>query len=144
MLRNFFIASGISALVCTIIFIPQWYEDPRQLALGEWKENSPRGMQAEVTDTGIQWRGYGRRGKLSYEWLQTEDEPYRVSIRRGQTCIEANVTFNGDDEVILEPDIFDKLPELARTYIRDRNKRHKRPENELIFCFRRVENDTAD
>ncbi len=144
MLRNFFIAVGISSAICAVVFIPDWGEDPRQLALGEWKEASPRGMAAEVDSSVILWRGYGRRGKLTYEWLQTEEEPYRVRICKGQTVVDANVTFNGADEAILEPDIYDKLPEMARKYIRDTNKRHNRPEREIRLEFRRIPPQKAD
>lgn len=139
MLRHFFIAIGISALICAAIFIPDWGENPRELAIGEWKESTRRGMHAEVDEHSIRWHAFGRRGKLTYEWVQTDEEPYRVRIRRGQTCIDARVSFNGRDEAILEPDIYDKLPDLARSYIRDLNKRNQRPEKEIIFSFRRVE-----
>ena len=144
MLRNFLIAIGISSLVCAVIFLPEWGEDPRKLAPGEWKEASRRGLQAEVDEQGIRWHGFGRRGKLTYEWLQTDTEPYRVKLLRGQTGIEANVTFNGADEAVLEPDIFDQLPDIAKTYIRDTNKRHKRPEKEVILIFHRVEAKESD
>ncbi|MBQ1960754.1 MAG: hypothetical protein II349_04450 [Akkermansia sp.] len=144
MLRNFLIALGISSAICATIFIPDWGEDPQQLAIGEWKEASPRGMMAEVSDTTIQWQGYGRHGKLTYEWVQTENEPYRVRIKKGQNLIEANVTFNGKDEATLEPEIFDKLPDIARSYIRDLNKRNNRPETEIVLVFRRVEAKESD
>lgn len=139
MLRNFFIAAGISSAICAAIFIPDWWEDPREIAIGEWKEVGRRSLAAEVDASGISWRGYGRHGKLTYEWLQTEEEPYRVRIRKEQTIVDANITFNGKDEAILEPEIYDKLPDIARSYIRSQNKRNKRPEKEIIFMFRRVE-----
>lgn len=139
MLRHFFIALGISSALCAVIFLPDWGEDPRELALGEWKEARPRGLKAEVDAAGIRWQGYSHRGKLTYEWLQTDEEPYRVRIVKGQTSVDAHVTFNGKDEVILEPDIYDKLPDIARSYIRDHNKRNKRPEKEIVLIFRRIE-----
>lgn len=138
MLRNFFIALGISSAVCAVIFIPDWGENPREIALGEWKEASPRGMGAEVDAATIKWQGYGRHGKLTYEWLQTEKEPYRVRIQKGQTIIDADVTFNGKDEAVLRPDIFDKLPDIARSHIRTLNKHNNRPETEIVLTFRRV------
>lgn len=144
MLRNFLIAIGISSAICAAVFIPDWGEDPREIAIGEWKEAGPRGMRAEVNEVGIRWQGYGRHGKLTYEWLQTEEEPYRVRIRKGQTIVDANVTFNGKDEAVLEPEIFDKLPDIARSYIRDLNKRNKRPETEIVLVFRRVEPKESD
>lgn len=139
MLRHFLIAVGISSAICSLIFLPDWGEDPRELAIGEWKEAKPRGTTAQVDATHIRWQGYGHRGKLTYEWLQTDEEPYRVRIRKGQTSVDANVTFDGEDEAILEPDIFDKLPDIARSYIREHNKRNKRPETEIILKFRRTE-----
>lgn len=144
MSRNFFIALGISSAICAAIFIPDWGEDPRKLAPGEWKEASPRGMGAEVDETTIKWQGYGRHGKFTYEWLQTEKEPYRVRIRKGQTIVDADVTFNGKDEAVLAPDVFDKLPDIARSYIRDLNKRNNRPETEIVLVFRRVEPKESD
>ncbi len=39
-------------LLAGVIFIPDWFEDPRRLAPGEWVEQSTR-LQAEVTDQDI-------------------------------------------------------------------------------------------
>ncbi len=124
-------------LLAGVIFIPDWFEDPRRLAPGEWVEQSTR-LQAEVTDQDIRWRGLNNRGRLTYTWIQTDEEPYRVAIRRGQQVVEARVSFHGSDEAILEPEIFDKLPSLARRYIRERNRARQRPEEEIRLIFRRV------
>ena len=124
-------------LLAGVIFIPDWFEDPRRLAPGEWVEQGTR-LKAEVTDKDIHWRGFNSRGRLTYDWLQTDKEPYRVVIRRGEQAVEALVTFNGEDEAILEPEIFDKLPSLARRYIRERNRARQRPEEEIRLIFRRV------
>lgn len=126
------------AVVC-LIFIPDWGENPEAWALGEWKEVA-RDMEGEVTEAGVAWHAYGRRGRLTYEWVQTDTEPYRIILRRGEhTEVPANVTFNGRDEAVLEPEVFDSLPDIARTFIRDNNRRRNRPDKEIRFIFKRVQ-----
>lgn len=127
----------ILALLLGVIVLPDWSEDPRRLAIGEWMEQSSH-LRAEVTEDTIAWRGFNRRGNLTYTWLQTNKEPYRVAIRRGEQLIEADVTFDGDDVALLEPDVFDKLPPTARRYIRERNHARQAPEEEIRLIFRRV------
>jgi len=136
-MRRLFLIVAALLLLSGVIFIPDWFEDPRRLAPGEWVEQGTQ-LKAEVTDKDIHWRGLNNRGHLTYDWLQTDREPYRVVIRRGERAVEALVTFNGEDEAILEPEIFDKLPSLARRYIRERNRAHQRPEEEIRLIFRRV------
>lgn len=127
----------ILSLLLGVIILPDWFEDPRRLALGEWMEQGSH-LRAEVTEDSIAWRGFNSRGKLTYTWLQTNKEPYRVAIRRGEQLVEADVTFDGEDVAILEPDIFDKLPPTARRYIRERNRARQNPEEEIRLIFRRV------
>jgi len=128
---------AIGLLTC-LIFLPDWREDPVQLSIGEWRTQSKSmGIHAEVTDRQAKWYGKAR-GTCTYEWLQTEREPYRLRFTRGNEAIEANVTFDGSDTAILEPDILDKLPDMARDHIRKQNKLHNRPENEFRIIFVRV------
>lgn len=132
------ILSAIAAIgVLCVVFIPDWFENPQELAIGEWL-GVPNKMQGEVDATQVRWQVGGHRGKFSYTWVQTEQEPYRVQFRRGDRVFEADVEFNGRDEVVVHPLIFEQLPELAQEYIRSRNKAKNRPENEMIFVFRRA------
>lgn len=130
-----FIAFG---LLSCFVFLPDWREDPVRLAVGEWRTQSKSmGIHAEVTDRRAEW--YGKAwGKCAYEWIQTECEPYRLRFMHGNEAIEANVTFDGSDTAILEPDILDKLPDMARAHIRKQNKLRNRPENEFRIIFVRV------
>ncbi|MBQ3218522.1 MAG: hypothetical protein IJB33_06585 [Akkermansia sp.] len=123
-------------LLC-MVFIPDWFEDPVKLAPGEWK-GTPNGMLGEVDESQVRWSVGGHRGRFVYNWVQTENEPYRVQFRRGNRVFEAEVEFNGRDEAVVHPLIFDELPELAQDYIRSRNKAMNRPENEMIFVFHRI------
>ena len=129
-----------AAVLLAGIFIPDWFEDPVKLALGEWK-GEPNGIQGEVTEQQVHWHVGGRRGKFAYTWVQTEKEPYRVRFSRGENVFEADVEFNGSDEAVLQPLVFEQLPELAQEFIRKKNKARNRPENELIFVFRRVKSE---
>ncbi len=137
-LRNFFISLAAIGLLC-VIFIPDWFEDPVELAIGEW-QGVPNRMRAEVNDTRVRWEMSGNAGRLSYTWVQTETEPYRVQFRRGEEVFDADIIFDGADEVVVMPHIFDRLPLMAREHIARTNKAADRPENELRYVFRRVKN----
>ncbi len=135
-LRHILAAIAAIGVLC-VVFIPDWFENPRELAIGEWL-GVPNKMQGEVDATQVRWQVGGHRGKFSYTWVQTEQEPYRVQFRRGDRVFEADVEFRGRDEAVVYPLIFEQLPELAQEYIRSRNKAKNRPENEMIFVFRRA------
>lgn len=145
----FMLKAPIKGFVCSIIgvicaiVLPDWFENPIKLAPGEWKGSSGN-MQAEVTEELVSWSAGGHRGKFTYTWVQTDSEPYRVSFRRGNREFEADIEFNGRDEAVVRPLVFEQLPELAREYIRSRNKAMNRPEDELVFVFRRVRAKKAD
>ncbi len=137
-LRNFLISVATIGLLC-VIFIPDWFEDPVELAIGEW-QGVPNRMRAAVNDTHVRWEMSGNAGRLSYTWVQTETEPYRVQFRRGEEVFDADIIFDGADEVVVMPHIFDRLPLMAREHIARTNKAADRPENELRYVFRRVKN----
>jgi len=134
--RHIGIAVAVVGLLCAIL-IPDWFEDPRELAIGEW-QGVPRKIRAEVTEDKVEWRAGGYGGKFSYRWVQTDDEPYRVAFRRGSSEFEADVIFDGPDEVVLLPLIFDRLPDPAKEYIRSYNKARDRAEDDMRFLFQRV------
>lgn len=132
---------ALDALLC-LIFLPDWGEDPTQLALGSWRsQHKSLGIHADVSEGRINWNGKAGRGVITYTWLQTEEEPYRLQFKRGQDTMEAQVTFDGADTAILEPDILGKLPPAARDYIRKQNRINKRPEDEFRLIFVRVKEE---
>lgn len=136
-LRHFLTAAGISTAVCTTVLLFPRCENPRELVLGDWKgANVP--IQAEVSENTVQWSTPGARGKFTYTWEQEKKSPYRVRFRRGQTEIGADVSFDGDDTVLVEPIVFDELPPLLQQHLRSRNKSLGRPETEIRLVFRRL------
>lgn len=135
-LRYWLIGAAGIGLLCAM-FIPDWFENPVELAKGEWL-GSPQKIRAEVDEQRVSWSVGGHRGKFAYTWVQTDTEPYRVQFSRGEERFQADVIFESEDEVVLQPLIFEKLPELAREHIRRTNKARNRPEEELRFLFRRV------
>ena len=125
------IVGGLCAL-----FIPDWFEDPVKFAPGNWQA-TPSGMRAEVDEEQVRWQVGGHYGRFAYQWVQTREEPYRVIFRRGEQVFEADVIFDGEDEVVVLPLVFDELPPMAREYIASQNKARNRPEKELRVVFRR-------
>ena len=109
--------------------------EPRQAVLGNWREAGSK-IRVEVNEMQASWRGAGR-GAARYEWLQTEDEPYRVRITHGRHSVEANLSFSGKDEWTLEPDVWDQLPPDAQRMLGEINRRNGRPEREFRLIFRR-------
>lgn len=124
-------------ILAAVLFIPDWFEDPRQLALGEWKEHSTRGY-VEVEEERIRTRGMGRTGKITYSWVQTDDEPYTMRVKARGHEVTAHITFNGSDEALVLFEIMHLLPPAAARELRKRNKAANRPEDEFYMLFRRV------
>lgn len=113
-------------------------EDPRALAPGHWQE-AGRILRAQVgADGHIRWQFGGREGKLQYEWEDTEHEPYRLTLIRGERRISALLTFEDDDTAILEPDILSELSPRQRRELAQMNRANRRPEHEIRFLFRRL------
>lgn len=136
-IRHFLIATGISGAVCGTVMLFSRCENPRELALGDWKgSNTP--LLAEVTEDTVSWSAPGARGRFSYTWQQEEKSPYRVNFRRGQTVVEADICFDGKNTVIVEPRVFQQLPPMLQEHLRSRNKTLGRPEEELKLIFRRL------
>ncbi len=134
---RWWMAASVVSLFAVGMCVVLWPKpDPRKRVLGEWREQSSR-MRVEVLPGRAHWRGMGR-GTLSYEWLQAREEPYRVRLMfRGQS-VEAQLIFCGDDRVIIEPDIWEKLPATAQELLSDINRRHGRPEREFRLLLRRI------
>ena len=128
----------VAGILC--LLVPDWREDPRELAPGEWLDRA-NNLHLQVDETRILWRAGGRHGNIPYEWTQAEDEPYRARITfRGQSY-EADITFNGPDEAIADLLVFDQLPAEAQGFIREKNQALNRPEKQIILRFTRVRED---
>lgn len=129
---------GVMALAGGMYMLVKGQEDPREKVLGEWEEKSSK-VRVEVVPGEIRWRGMGH-GKARYEWVQYEEEPYRVHSKiRGQEW-NVDLRFSGEDIAIAEPDIWDHLSDEAKEMLRDVNRQHGRPEREFRLIFKRVEN----
>lgn len=131
--------SAAAVLLATgaLILIPDWFEDPRRLAPGEWKDAGRRGT-IDVTESTLTLRGFGPEDPIPYEWVQTEDEPYTLLVTYGSYRLMADITFNGKNEVIADLDVMDKLPSDIADTLREKNRHAGRPENEFRLLFRRV------
>ena len=112
--------------------------DPREVVLGDWQEASSH-IRVEVTPDRAAARGIGRRAVVKYEWVQTEREPYRLQFHYHGEVLEALVYISNKDTVIVEPQIWEQLPEPARQHIQQVNRQRNRPERELRFLFHRRE-----
>ncbi len=133
-LRWWFIAAAGTIIVGVAVLL--WPKaDPRRLVLGEWSEQSSR-VRVEVLQTEAKWRGV-RRGRLRYEWLQTEESPYRVRLEYHGESMEADVWFAGKDKMLVQPDIWEKLPIQAQNMLSELNRQHGRPEHEFRLLFHR-------
>lgn len=121
-----------------VVWLSSGRPDPREVLLGDWREASSR-VHVEVTPESATAHGIGRRATVKYEWVQTEREPYMLRFRYHGEALEAFVYIQDKDTVLVEPQIWEQLPELARQHIRQVNRQHGRPEQELRFLFRRRE-----
>ncbi len=134
-LRWWLVATAVSMLITGLCMLFRSTENPRELALGEWREQSAR-VRVEVLPAEARWRGAGH-GTLRYEWLQTNESPYRVRLESRGKTVEADVSFVGDDRMLVEPDIWDLLPTSAQKMLGDINRQHGRPEREFRLLLRR-------
>ena len=136
MTRRSILIIALIALACAgVLLLLSGRDDPRELLLGEWKEASTR-LYADVEPERVSVRGLAR-GAITYEWLETEKEPYRLRFTYRHQSYEALVSFSGRDTAIIEPQIWDMLPASARRQLREINRRHQRPEEEFRLLFRR-------
>ena len=129
---------GVAALLLlagALVWLLSGKDDPRILALGEWKEPTAR-LYVEVTPELATARGIAR-GAVKYEWLQTAREPYRIRILYRQYDSEALLSFPDRDTAVLEPQIWDALPSAVQRSLRSHNRRHHRPDQEIRLVFKR-------
>lgn len=128
----------LTVIGCLALMLPGWFEDPRQLVLGEWKESGNLGY-VEVDASTARWRGSNYRGTFQYTWVQTESEPYTAEVsRNGKEKWLVGITFEDEDHAVVDFYIMDKLPPEAQNFIRSKNRARNRPEDELKLHFRRV------
>lgn len=126
------------SLVCSLaLFLPGCFKDPRQLVQGEWQEINKLGY-VDVTDSTARWSSRAYKGSFQYSWVQSDDEPYTVEVRRNKEKWLAGITFEDDDHASVQFYIMEKLPPEAREFIRQKNRARNRPEDELLLRFRRV------
>ncbi len=138
-MKKRFLILPFAALAAWLIFyIPDWFKDPTKWVIGEW-ENPTYKFYASVDEKTAKWEKGGRRGKLSYQWEQSEQEPYRLIIRHGHKTISATLRFEGKDTVILEPNLSEHLDDDTRSYLNECNRLRNRPANEVRLLFRRVQ-----
>lgn len=130
------IGAGLLLLYLAVFQLPRWLETPQERLIGTWQEGR-RSSMAEVDEMRIRWKAGSSRGTMNYEWVQTKHEPYTLRVIYQGESVEISIRFNGRDEVIAEPRIWDKLPETAQDWIRESNRARKRPAKELRFVFRR-------
>ena len=128
----------VAGFLC--LFIPDWWEDPRELAPGEWHDRA-NGLHLEVDAARIRWQAGGYSGKIPYEWIQAQDEPYRAQITFRSQTYRADITFNGRDEAVANLLVFDQLPEDAQRFIREKNRALNRPERQIRLVFQRQKGD---
>ena len=127
----------LSGICCLALFLPGWFTSPRELIQGEWQEIHKMGS-VTVTDSTARWVGSNHRANITYTWIQENDEPYTIEITyRGEKWL-ANITFESDDQALVNFLIIDKLPQDAQDFIRQRNKAKNRPEDEVCMRFRRL------
>lgn len=136
-LRLTLLAALPIAAAC-LLFIFVRFEDPTQKILGSWKDAAPRSaLFIEADMAQLQWRSGTRHGKMPYTWLQTEHEPYTLQFTYHHEDYVVDIIFNGDNEAVALPRIWEKLPAEARQWVKEKNRAAGRPEKELRFRFRR-------
>lgn len=127
----------LSVISCIALLLPGWFTSPRELIQGEWQEINKMGT-VSVTDCTARWVGSNHRANMTYTWIQDDDEPYTIEVTyRGEKWL-ANITFESDDQALVNFLIIDKLPQDAQDFIRQKNKAKNRPEDEVCMRFRRI------
>lgn len=130
-------AAAVTALILIVTLTPSCDEDPRELAPGKWVE-SGRLLQADVSPDGtIRWQIGSSSGTLRYEWIDTEHEPYQLSLTHRKKSIPARLIFEDSDTAVIEPQIWSELSPAARRNIAQKNKANQRPEREIRLRFHR-------
>lgn len=84
-------------------------------------------------------RADSRRVCVALAERGSENSPYRALLKRRDRSVQVNVRFVDRDSMIVEPDIWEMLPENAREMLSDINLRHGRPEKEFRLLLRREE-----
>lgn len=130
----------LSLASCIALLLPGWFKDPRELVQGEWQEWNKLG-QVEVTDCTARWQGGNYKANFQYSWIQSDSEPYTIEVTRNNQKWLIGVTFEDDDNALVDFYIVDKLPAEARDFIRQKNRARNRPEDELKLRFKRIINE---
>lgn len=136
------ILTGITVVLAAVIYFIWTAEDPRELSLGKWRCLS-LGMNVEITPDGIaEWNSRGGSGKVSYNWIQTDDSPYEVTVRYKKREVTCLVSFDGDNSMHADLQVWDQLTPSMRKQLARQNKAAGRPEREFLLKFQRVRSKT--
>ena len=127
----------LTLITCAALLAPGWFKNPRELVKGEWQEYNKLGY-VEVTDSSARWQGSGHKGTYQYAWLKDDSEPYSLEVSRNGQKWLVSLSFEDDDNAVVDFHIIDQLPAEAQDFIRQKNRARNRPENELQLRFRRV------
>lgn len=136
----FFVA--VDALL-TVLFLPDWFVDPRERAIGTWKERSLK-LQAEVTPEGITaWLPGGGKRRMTCEWVQEKTSPYQCLLKMGDQVVPVEVEFDGEDVALVKPVVERALSDEERSFLRRFNRAHHRPEDEFLLRWVRVKHPSG-
>ena len=135
--RWIFLFIAADALLA-LIFLPDWFVDPRERALGEWKERSLH-VSAEVTGNRIEARfpGGGIR-RLSYEWVDDTSSPYKCLLKMGDAVIPIELEFEGKNTTLVRFVLPDQLAPQERAALRRWNRARGREEGDMVLRWVRV------
>lgn len=122
----------VNALL-SLIFLSNWFVDPRERVLGEWRERSLN-MSAVVTENGIEARlpGGGIR-RLSCEWVDDASSPYKCLLKMGDAVIPIELEFEGQNTALVRPVLPDELAPQERAALRRWNRTRGREEGDRVL-----------
>lgn len=139
-IRWIFLLIALDALLA-VIFLPDWFVNPRERALGTWKERSLK-LEATVSPEGITaWLPGGGKRRLTYQWVQDKASPYQCVLRLGEQAVPVEVEFDGKDVALVKPVINKVLADEERAFLRRFNRARHRPDDELVLRWVRVNKD---
>lgn len=127
----------VNALL-SLVFLSDWFVDPRERVLGEWKERSLN-MSAAVAENSIEVRlpGGGIR-RLSYEWVDDASSPYKCLLKIGDAVIPIELEFEGKNTALVRPVLPDELAPQERAALRRWNRARGREEGDRVLRWVRL------
>ncbi len=133
--RWIFLFLAVDALLA-VIFLPDWFVDPRERVLGEWQEPSSR-LSAQVGpgEIAVTLPGSVAR-RLTYEWIDDKNSPYKCVVKTGDRVFPIELEFDGKDVALVRPDLSNDLSGDARTALRRWNRERGRPDDAALRWVR--------